>query len=51
MLRNVNSDLMRVSAVESYVSPEVNVVLIYSEGVLCQSLSHGGFEDGGEYDL
>lgn len=51
MVMKVKSDLMSCSTLEEYVSPEVNVVLIYSEGVLCQSLSHGGFEDGGEYDL
>lgn len=55
MLRNVKSDLMRVSAVESYVSPEVKTLVFQSEGVLCQSLNgsgHGGFDQvGDDYEI
>ena len=37
-----------------YQSPEVKVVLLQFEGVLCGSVTgsgHDGFENGGEYDL
>jgi hypothetical protein len=43
----------RESLYGTYVSPEVNVVAYWSQGVLCSSVGagHDGFEDGGEYDL
>lgn len=37
-----------------YTSPEVRVVLIQPEGVLCSSvegISHEEFSEGGSYDL
>ena len=42
------------SALETYVSPSVTVVVYKSEGILCSSLKgvqNEDFGDGGEYDL
>ena len=44
------------SAAGKYVAPEVSVMDVETEGILCQSgagigTSHEPYENGGEYDL
>lgn len=41
------------AAIKEYVSPEVKVVMIHPEGVLCSSneANHESFNDGGSYDI
>ena len=49
---NVVSKTHGESMSGAYVSPEVKVVLLQFEGILCLSgTGHDGFENGGEYDL
>lgn len=55
MIKNVDFNAVTSAAeVRKYVSPEVKVVLIQPEGVLCSSVegvSHEGFSEGGYYEL
>ena len=54
---DMDMNLLNVdSAAGKYVAPEVSVMDVETEGILCQSgagigTSHEPYENGGEYDL
>lgn len=55
MVKNVNSNAAVTAANRGeYVSPEVKVVLVQPEGVLCssvQGIDNEDFTDGGNYEF
>lgn len=52
-MNEVKRTLVAESPLRAYLSPEIKILSLHSEGVLCSSLGagHEGFGDGGEYDL